>query len=69
MFKTMLLNVSLMGCSSVPYVMINVFFKDFIYLLLERGERREGEREGNISVWLPLMQPLLGTRLKPRHVP
>ena len=35
------------------------FFKDFIYLLLERG--REGERERNISVWLPLMHPALGT--------
>ena len=28
-------------------------FKDFIYLLLER--------ERNINVWLPLMQPPLGT--------
>ena len=27
------------------------FFKDFIYLLLERGERGEQEREGNINVW------------------
>ena len=37
------------------------FFKDFIYLFLERGERREKERERNISVWLPLIHPLLGT--------
>ena len=37
------------------------FFKDFIYLLLERGEGREKERERNISVWLPLACPLLGT--------
>ena len=36
-----------------------LFFKDFIYLFLERG--REGEREGNINVWLPLTCPLLGT--------
>ena len=35
------------------------FFKDFIYFSSERG--REGEREGNISVWLPLAHPLLGT--------
>ena len=35
--------------------------KDFIYLFLERGERREKERERNINVWLPLMRPLLGT--------
>ena len=34
------------------------FFKRyylFIYLFLERGERREKERERNINVWLPLM--------------
>ena len=37
-----------------------LFFKDFVYLFLERGERREKERERNISVWLPLMRPLLG---------
>ena len=37
------------------------FKKDFIYLFLERGERREEERERNISVWLPLIHPLLGT--------
>ena len=36
------------------------FFKDFIYLFLERG--REGEKEGNINVWLPFAHPLLGTR-------
>ena len=39
-----------------------IFFKDFIYLFLERGEEREEERERNIHVWLPLMCPLLGTR-------
>ena len=37
------------------------FFKDFIYLFLERGEGREKEREKNINVWLPLGCPLLGT--------
>ena len=37
------------------------FLKDFIYLFLERGEGREKERERNISVWLPLVHPLLGT--------
>ena len=36
------------------------FFKDFIYLFIERGEGKEKE-ERNISVWLPLMRPLLGT--------
>ena len=34
-----------------------VFFKDFIYLLLDRGEGMEKERERNINVWLPLMHP------------
>ena len=38
-----------------------IFLKDFIYLFLERQERREKERERNISVWLPLTHPLLGT--------
>ena len=37
------------------------FFKDFIYLFLERGEGKEKETEGNINVWLPLACPLLGT--------
>ena len=35
------------------------FFKRF-YLFLERGEK-EKERERNISVWLPLTCPLVGT--------
>ena len=37
------------------------FFKDFIYLFLERGERKEREKERNINVWLPLTRPLVGT--------
>ena len=37
------------------------FFKDFLYLFLERGEGKEKERERNINVWLPLTWPLLGT--------
>ena len=36
-------------------------FKDFIYLFLQRGEVGEKERERNISAWLPLECPLLGT--------
>ena len=36
-------------------------FKTFVYLLLKRGERKEKERERNISVWLPLMHSLLET--------
>ena len=38
-----------------------LFLKDSIYLFLERGERREKERERIINVWLPLPHPLLGT--------
>ena len=36
------------------------FFKDFIYLFLERGERRE-KVERNVNVCLLLICPLLGT--------
>ena len=36
------------------------FFRRF-YLFLERAEGRETEREENISVWLPLTCPALGT--------
>ena len=46
-----------------------IFLQAFIYLFLERGEEREKERNRNISVWLPLTRPLLGTCLQPRHVP
>ena len=38
-----------------------LFFKDFIYLFIDRGEGKEKERERNISVWLPLVRPVLGT--------
>ena len=45
-----------------PYI----FFKDFIYLFLEKGEGREKERERNINMWLPLICPHWGPRLQPR---
>ena len=38
-------------------------FLDFTYLFLERGERREKERERNIKVWLLVTCPLLRTWL------
>ena len=38
---------------------INEAFLKRFYLFLERG--RERERERNLSVWLPLVCPLLGT--------
>ena len=37
------------------------FFKDCIYLFLERGEGREKEKERNNNVWLPFKCPPLGT--------
>ena len=46
-----------------------VFLKILFYLFLERGERKEKERERNINVWLPLIQPHWGPGLQPRHVP
>ena len=39
------------------FFIIFYFFKDFIYLFLERGEGREKESERNISVWLPPVHP------------
>ena len=43
-------------------VIASEFFKKyFVYLVLERGEKREKERERNINVWLPLVHPLLET--------
>ena len=42
-------------------VVILLFFKDFIYLFLERREGREKKKERNINVWLPLKHPTLGT--------
>ena len=46
---------------------LNSFLKYFIYLFLERV--REGEREKNITVCLPLAGPYWGPGLQPRHVP
>ena len=48
------------GTTVTAYSIKYTLLKDFIYLFHERGERREKEREGNISVWLPLVCPQLG---------
>ena len=37
------------------------FFKDFIYLFLERVDGREKERKRNINVWLTFSRPQLET--------
>ena len=57
------------------YILLFLFFKDFIYLLL-RERRREGERERerNINVWekhwlVASHTPNWGTGPEPRHVP
>ena len=55
----MKLVVSLIAIS--PTRDVSFFFKDFIYLFLDRGGGREKEKERNINVWLPLMWPLLET--------
>ena len=44
-----------------PFYFFKFYFKDFIYLLLERGQGREKERKRSIGVWLPLTGPLLGS--------
>ena len=36
------------------------FLRFYLFIFRERG--REGEREGNINMWLPLVCPPLGTR-------
>ena len=48
-------------CNAFFQYRLMCFFKDFIYLFLEREEGKEKEREKNINVWLPLMRPLPGT--------
>ena len=44
-----------------PDLWSEILFKKDFYLFLERGEGREKDRERNISVWLPLTCPQLGT--------
>ena len=35
------------------------FTRFYLLIFLERGERKEKERERNINVWLPLVYPLV----------
>ena len=58
MFPRFIYVVTLINTS---LLFLNLFLKNFIYWLLERWERREKKREKNISVWLPLPCPHLGT--------
>ena len=43
------------------FYLFYVLFLTF-YLFIFREQRRQGERESNISVWSALTRPLLGTR-------
>ena len=45
----------------IYFIFLLLFFKNFTYLFLERGEEKEKEKERNITVCLPLVCPLLGT--------
>ena len=51
--------------SMIPFSGINGpdghFLKKRFYLFLERGEEKEKETDRDISVWLPLLCPLLET--------
>ena len=45
------------------YLFVLLVFKDFFYLFIYRERGKGGrERERNITAWLPLARPLLGTR-------
>ena len=45
----------------LPFLFLCIlFFKDFIYLFLERGEGWEKERERNINAWTSLVCPPTG---------
>ena len=46
--------------SQNAFFLDSFFKKDFIYLLLERGERKGKERERNINLWFSLTRPPLG---------
>ena len=44
-----------------PYIIITMLFFLRFYFFIFRERGREGEREGNISVWLPLVRPQVVT--------
>ena len=53
-------------------VVLNIFKEDFVYLLVERGERSEKERERNmleIHRSVASHAPNWGPGWQPRHVP
>ena len=55
-----------MFLASFLKIVLFIYFLDFVYLFLERGEGKEKEGERNINVWLPLPRPSLGTWPAPK---
>ena len=53
---------------NIQSVQLQVFFKDFIYLFLERGEGKEKERETSMCGCVS-HAPYWGPGLQPRHGP
>ena len=49
--------ISLINC--IVYLLINTFLRFYLFIFRNRG--REGERERNFSVWLPLIHSPLET--------
>ena len=48
--------------NNIPFCLfLSLFKKQILFIILEREERREKDRERNINVWLPLKYSLLGT--------
>ena len=61
-----LFRTSASTCFKNFFIPLFYFFKYFIDLFLDRGERRQKEMERNINVWLPHTgEP----GPQPRHVP
>ena len=59
-WKTYILSEHMQQIEFFTWLLVSFFFKDFIYLFLERGEGKGKERERNINVRLPLTCPLTG---------
>ena len=71
LFLFLLLKSILKLKSPVASLSKNVFpfFKDFIYLFLDKGEGREKEGEKHQCVVASCMPPTGEASLQPRHVP
>ena len=54
-------NFSKFFCQNVIFINFLFFNRFYLFILREGGREEEREREKNISMWLPLTHPLLGT--------